>query len=121
MKRLGCKGEINMGAVILLTATLFIGASIGVFAIHTTGFLDQTSTTNAALSIQDDSRTVSVKVYDLGNYDSLEITYNNQSRTIERAGSVDFQKSTTQKDLIVIGYTENEDGVESEEVKIEHI
>lgn len=110
-----------MGAVILLTATLFIGISIGVFAVHTTGFLDKPNAANTALSIQEDGDIVSVSVYDFGTYDRVEITYNNRTQLLERTGEVEFNKATTEKDLVVTGLNDTEEGLVREEIRREKI
>lgn len=108
MVSLDCNGELNMGAVILLTAVLFLGISIGVVAVHTSGFLSQPSATSAAISVQDDGGQVTVDVYDFGEYDRIEVSYGNTTQVLERADSVEFDKIDSEQELVVTGYYKNE-------------
>lgn len=100
------KAELNMGAVILLSATLFIGISIGVLAVHTSGILGDTKATTAALSVQDQGSEFTISVYDMGDFNRITFSYNNEIKSIKRSSEVSFQKASSEKELIIQGFTE---------------
>jgi len=113
------KAELNLGAVILLTATLFLGISIGVLAVHTSGILSGGPDATSAISVQDDGSEFTVAVYDMGEYSKIQIEYNKNTEYVEREGEVSFEKTTTPSKLVVKGhYLETDKVVEirSEEI-----
>lgn len=99
--RAGIKG----GVAVVLVGTVFIGLCIGFLAFQSSTLLGGAPTTQ--ITIDNEATDVTVSVYSMGKYESLEIAFQNQTHIINNTGDYTYEKPDSQNTskLIIKGVT----------------